>query len=177
MTLFCKKMIKRVGLKHRSQTSATKRLASAQGFLTKGREWVSPESLSSQLFSQPPRSHSAAEKHLSTKLLLSFLGSTLCPGPSRSGEPPSEQGEATSSEPARPVKARAAWRVQAHPNCSTFWRERCGSRLEAAHQGQDLFPHPQNAFQGLLSAWPPFLPSCPTSRLHSLLGKRVVRNR
>lgn len=45
-------------------------------------------------FSQLPRYWTAVEKYLSTKLLLSFPGSTLCPGPSRSVELPSEQTEA-----------------------------------------------------------------------------------
>lgn len=103
--LFRRKMIKSVKtnsfLRHWKRTSI-------QGFLLKkycwGQEWVNPESFSSHLCSQPPRYHTAVEKYLSTKLLLSFLGSTLCPRPSRSAEPSSEQAEATSREPKRPLK-------------------------------------------------------------------------
>lgn len=109
---FCKKMIKKVCLKKKKASFQRQRkLPQYKGFLQReycwGQEWVNPESLSSHLFFQPPRYHTAVEKYLSTKLLLSFLGSTLCPGPSRSVEPPSEQGEVTSRKLARPVKHQA----------------------------------------------------------------------
>lgn len=121
------------------------------------------------VFSQSPRYHTAVEKYLSTKLLLSFLGSTPCPGPSRSAELPSELGEATSRKLAKPVKPQATLAGGGFSPTAVNSRGKGGAyRGEAAQQDKDIFPHPKNSFWNSLSLSSPFLPSRPSSCFHSL---------
>jgi hypothetical protein len=121
------KEMKEAYLKQKSNLKTrriTWRQWSLQEEYCQGQGWVNPESLSYLSSSQSPRYHTAVEKYLSTKLLLSFLGSTLCPGPSRSAE----QGEAKSRKLTRPVKSRRQWQVETLPQSLHILKGRQGSK-------------------------------------------------
>ena len=171
---FCKRSVKNNNTKPPEPSSLRQRKCHQyKGFFQReycwGQEWVNPESSSSHLFSQSPRYHTAVEKYLSTKLLLSFLGSTLCPGPSRSAEPPSEQAEATSRKLTRPVKPQGT-PTGGEPSPTLEGMIRL--RVEAAQQDKDTFPHPQISFLEQSKSFislSPFLP-------HLMLPLRVRKN-
>lgn len=168
-------MTKRVWFFKKSSSQSQRKFHQYKGFWWReyfgGQEGVNPESFSPppHVFSQPPRYHTAVEKYLSTKLLLSFLGSTPCPGPSRSAELPSELGEATSRKLAKPVKPQATLAGGGFSPTAVNSRGKGRAyRGEAAQQDKDVFPHPKNSFWNSLSLSSPFLPSRPSSCFHSL---------
>lgn len=85
-------------------------------------------------FFQLPRYWTAVEKYLSTKLLLSFLGSTLCPGPSRSMELPSGWGEARAESSQDQWNPSSCGRWTAFPGTTN-------SKEKGGLQGQGLPRH------------------------------------
>lgn len=85
-------------------------------------------------FFQLPRYWTAVEKYLSTKLLLSFLGSTLRPGPSRSMELPSGRGEARAESSQDQWNPSSCGRWTAFPGTTN-------SKEKGGLQGQGLPRH------------------------------------
>ena len=145
------RLFKQTNKQTKNSSESQRKFHHSKGFLWRehcwGQEGVNPESLPSHLFSQPPRYHTAVEKYLSTKLLLSFLGSTLCPGPSRSAELPLEQGEATGRKLAKAVKPQVTLAGGGlSPTAANSRGKGRAQRGKAAQQDKDIFPHPKNPF-------------------------------